>query len=118
MRIVLLILPMLAGTAAMAETPFLPPVPITDARVVDYRCHAGKSLQVAYYNQRGGQSFARMTVKNEALLFVDTIAASGVKYVAGPYAWWTKGEHGDLYDMTAGPNAAPLIAGCSAMPGK
>ncbi|MDR3447076.1 MAG: MliC family protein [Dyella sp.] len=62
---------------------------------------------------RGGQSFAMLTVKGNAMLFVDTLAASGVRYVAGPYVWWTKGNNGDLYDMTAGPNAAPIIGGCT-----
>lgn len=105
---------MLAACAAQAETRYLPPVPVDDGSVRDYRCQDGRSLQVAYFNQRGGQGFAMLTVEGRRLLFVDAVAASGVRYVAGRYVWWTKGEHGDLYDTLAGANARPLVAGCVA----
>lgn len=78
-----------------------------------YQCDGGKSLQVTYWNSSNGQSFALLPVQGKALLFVSTLAASGVKYDAGQYTWWTKGNHGDLYDLMAGPNAPPIIAGCT-----
>lgn len=81
-----------------------------------YQCEGGKSLQVTYWNGSNGQSFALVPVEGKPLLFVDTLAASGVKYDAGRYTWWTKGNHGDLYDMMAGPNAPPIIAGCASTP--
>ncbi|QNK03792.1 MliC family protein [Dyella telluris] len=109
---------MLMGPLATAGTNALPPIPVDNTLVRNYQCQDGKSLQVAYYNQHEGQSFARLTVKGKAMLFVDTIAASGVKYVAGPYTWWTKGEQGDLYDMTAGPDAPPIFAACTVTPAK
>lgn len=109
---------MSAGPAGMAATPALPPVTVDTTLARHYQCQDGKSLQVTYYNQHEGQSFARLTVKGKTMLFVDTVAASGVKYVAGPYTWWTKGEHGDLYDVTAGPDAPPVLAACTATPGR
>ncbi|ULU26464.1 MliC family protein [Dyella terrae] len=112
-RIACTAIALLAGTAAMADTTHLPPIPVDNTLVRDYQCHGGQSLKVTYYNRQGGQSFAMLTVKGNAMLFVDTLAASGVRYVAGPYVWWTKGNNGDLYDMTAGPNAAPIIGGCT-----
>jgi membrane-bound inhibitor of C-type lysozyme len=107
----------LAGTTAVAETQFMPPIPVTDVAMRDYQCLAGQKLHVTYYQyMRDGQSFARLRVRGKDLLFVNTLAASGVKYVAGPYVWWTKGNQGDLYDITEGPNAAPIIAGCTSTP--
>lgn len=99
---------------AMADTTYLPPIHVDSGMARDYHCQQGKSLQVSYYNQQGGQSFAVLTLQGQRLLFVDTVAASGVRYVAGRYVWWTKGDRGDLYDIMADANAPPLIAGCVA----
>ena len=107
-----------AGATALADTLNVPEIPVDGTLQRNYQCQAGKSLKVTYYNSHGGQSFALLLVKDKAMLFVDTMAGSGVRYVAGPYTWWTKGNNGDLYDMTAGPNAAPIIAGCTSSPGK
>jgi len=108
----------LAAATASADTLNVPSIPVSNTLVREYHCQGGTSLQVTYYNSAGGQSFALLPVKGKTMLFVDTLAASGVKYVAGPYAWWTKGEHGDLYDMMAGPDATPIIAGCTATPAR
>ncbi|WP_153102197.1 MliC family protein [Paraburkholderia hayleyella] len=77
-----------------------------------YTCTTGKPLRVRYLNAVNGQSFALVPVKGKTLLFVSTVAASGVKYQAENYTWWTKGEHADLYDAMAGDNAPPLLSGC------
>ena len=114
LRVALFAASALAGSAALAETRYLPPIPVDDGSVRDYRCEDGKSLQVAYFNQHDGQGFAVLTVEGRRLLFVDTVAASGVRYVACRYVWWTKGDHGDLYDAMAGANAHPLVGGCVA----
>jgi membrane-bound inhibitor of C-type lysozyme len=99
-------MPVVAGTLQVPQIQ-------TDASVTRvYQCDGGKSLKVTYWNSSNGQSFALIPVKNHPLLFVDTLAASGVKYDAGRYTWWTKGDHGDLYDVMAGPNAPPIVAGC------
>lgn len=108
----------LAATVAMADALNVPEIPVDATLARNYQCQGGKSLKVTYYNTQGGQSFALLLVKDKAMLFVDTLTASGVKYVAGHYAWWTKGNHGDLYDLMAGPNAAPIMAGCTSSPGK
>jgi membrane-bound inhibitor of C-type lysozyme len=104
--------------AAMADTLKVPAIPVDATLTRTYRCEAGQTLKVTYYNHQGGQSFALLRVKDKDLLFVDTLAASGVKYVAGPYTWWTKGDGGDLYDLTAGSDAAPMLAQCTSTPAK
>ena len=77
-----------------------------------YTCATGKILHVTYWNTANGQSFALVPVKGKQLLFVNTIAASGAKYQAGSYTWWTKGPRADLYDAMAGDNAPPLLSDC------
>jgi membrane-bound inhibitor of C-type lysozyme len=108
----------LGATAALAGALSVPDVPVDSSLLRNYQCQGGQSLKVTYYNKQGGQSFALLSVKGKPMLFVDMLAGSGVRYVAGPYVWWTKGNNGDLYDTTAGPNAAPIIAGCTSSPGK
>jgi membrane-bound inhibitor of C-type lysozyme len=46
------------------------------------------------------------------LLFVSTIGASGVRYVAGQWVWWSDGLDASLYDATAGDDA-PAVLTCS-----
>jgi membrane-bound inhibitor of C-type lysozyme len=110
-----------AAAAALAATPAsagalqVPQIQASPPVSRIYRCAGGGSLTVTYWNGRNGQSFALVPVGGTPLLFVDTLAASGVKYEAGRYTWWTKGNQGDLYDMTAGPNAPPIMAGCSSL---
>ncbi len=92
----------------------------TDARSVTlYRCaNQPKPVRVAYWLARNGQSFALVPVDGKPMLFVDTLSASGVRYQAGRYVWWTKGPTGNLADTIAGDNAPPLLADCRAMPAR
>jgi membrane-bound inhibitor of C-type lysozyme len=77
-----------------------------------YTCATGKVLQVTYWNASNGQSFALLPIKGQPMLFVNTLAASGARYQAGSYVWWTKGPRADLYDSMAGDNAPPILADC------
>ncbi|WP_233800390.1 MliC family protein [Paraburkholderia sp. HP33-1] len=77
-----------------------------------YTCATGKILQVTYWNAQNGQSFAVLPVKGTQMLFVNTISASGAKYQAGSYTWWTKGPRANLYDLTSGENAPPILSDC------
>ena len=77
-----------------------------------YTCATGKILQVIYWSASNGQSFALVPVKGKPLLFVNTISASGAKYQAGSYTWWTKGPRADLYDAMSGENAPPILSDC------
>ncbi|NML33028.1 MliC family protein [Paraburkholderia antibiotica] len=77
-----------------------------------YTCSTGRIVQVTYWDAQNGQSFAVLPVKGTPMLFVNTESASGAKYQAGSYTWWTKGPRANLYDMTAGKNAPPLLSDC------
>jgi membrane-bound inhibitor of C-type lysozyme len=83
-----------------------------DRQSHQYTCATGKILRVTYWNASNGQSFALVPVKGQAMLFVNTISGSGVRYQAGSYVWWTKGPRADLYDSTAGDNAPPILSDC------
>ena len=106
---------LLAASTASADTLKLPQIQLAKTIRQTYQCAGGKSLQVTYLNAASGQSFALVPVDGKPLLFVDTVAASGVRYQAGRYVWWSKGNNGDLYDVMQGENAAPVLAGCSAV---
>jgi membrane-bound inhibitor of C-type lysozyme len=85
-----------------------------DARqLVVYRCANQKQpVRVSYWLAGNGQSFALVPVDGQRLLFVDTVSASGVRYQAGRYTWWTKGREATLRDEIADPNSPPLLADC------
>ncbi|QBQ98108.1 MliC family protein [Paraburkholderia pallida] len=78
-----------------------------------YTCAAGKTFKVTYINGTNGQSFALVPVEGRNLLFVGVIAASGVRYVADRYTWWTKGPGADLYDATNEDSPKPIVSGCA-----
>lgn len=86
---------------------------MTSRHTYRYTCANGKTLRVAYLNAANGQHFALVPVGARTLLFVSTVAASGVRYQAERYTWWSKGPRADLYDAAAGENAPPLVAGCA-----
>jgi membrane-bound inhibitor of C-type lysozyme len=102
-----------AGSAKPVATP-APPLPdATQADMVEYSCAGGKTMQVVYWSTPNGQSFALVPIGDAPLLFVETLAASGVRYQAGAYTWWAKGPQANLYDARNGADAAPVIADCN-----
>lgn len=105
------------GLTASIGTAWAAPLRLAEIQTKDrqrhkYTCATGKILQVTYWNAANGQSFALVPVKGQPMLFVNTLSASGAKYQAGSYTWWTKGPRADLYDATAGKNAPPILSGC------
>ncbi|KVU46798.1 hypothetical protein WK68_34845 [Burkholderia ubonensis] len=78
-----------------------------------YQCANQKQpVRVSYWLPRNGQSFALVPVNGQRLLFVDTVSASGVRYQAGRYTWWTKGKEATLRDEIADEKAPPLLSDC------
>ncbi len=75
-------------------------------------------MRVAYWLARNGQSFALVPVNGRPMLFVDTLSASGARYQAGRYTWWTKGPAATLSDEIAGSSAPPLLADCQEIQGR
>lgn len=90
-------------------------IKVVSRSIVSYRCENGREIGVAYMNTDNQQSFAVIRIEGRHLVFVDTAAGSGVRYVAGRYVWWSKGDEGNLYDVMAGENAAPIAKACKAI---
>jgi membrane-bound inhibitor of C-type lysozyme len=106
-----------AGLAALDSSAWAAPLQFAEIQTKNrqthkYTCATGKILHVTYWNTANGQSFALLPVKGKPMLFVNTIAASGAKYQAGSYTWWTKGPRADLYDAMSGADAPPILSDC------
>ncbi|CAM2177613.1 Lysozyme inhibitor [Paraburkholderia sacchari] len=103
----------LAATAAQAASLDVREIQTQSRHTYRYTCADGKTFKVTYINGSNGQSFALVPVAGRSLLFVGVIAASGVKYVADRYTWWTKGPGADLYDDMAEGSPKPIVSGCA-----
>jgi membrane-bound inhibitor of C-type lysozyme len=110
--ITLLVCALGVGVAASAASLALCDLPASARQTETYSCEGGKEFEVSYWNTANGQSFALVPVDGTPHLLVNTVAASGVKYQAGRYTWWTRRMRADLYDVTVGENAPPVIADC------
>lgn len=78
-----------------------------DARVlsVSHDCSDGVARQVSYVTS-GSDSLAVFGRAEAPTIFVQVVAASGARYVAGTQEWWVKGDQAALRDLTiedAGP---------------
>jgi len=106
------------GAALQANVASAAPLEVRDIQVqtrhtFGYTCADGKTFKVTYLNAANGQSFALVPVDGRKLLFVGVIAASGVRYVAERYTWWTKGPGADLYDTMSDASPKPVLSGCA-----
>lgn len=102
----------LGALHAMAAPLDLAGIHIATRARVHYTCDGARKITATYLNARNGQSFALLRVKGRAMLFVNVLSASGARYVAGHYVWWTKGPGATMYDEMAGENAPPILANC------
>ena len=103
--VLLLSFPATAARAAEV-TVRLPGADCVQRKVVTYRCEGLGALQVEYINA-GGNALAVVPVEGRKLIFAHVISASGARYAAGRYVWWTKGSEASLYDLTKGEDAPP-----------
>ena len=106
----------LAGTAvsvAHAAQLTVEEIDADSRQIAVYQCANQKQpVRVSYWHAGNAQSFALVPVNGQQLLFVDTVSASGVRYQAGRYTWWTKGKEGTLLDEIADPKSPPLLGDC------
>ncbi|WP_316355542.1 MliC family protein [Devosia sp.] len=86
-----------------------------ERREILYDCSAGEPFSVTYINA-APNFLALVPIADEPELhvFASVISASGVRYVSGQWAWWTKGADASLYDITLGEDAEPVLT-CSEM---
>jgi len=82
-----------------------------ERRLTRYQCEETMDLVTVEYIDAAPNFLAVTAVDGEKRIFVQALAASGVRYVSGQYVWWTKGAEASLYDEMAGPDA-PALATC------
>jgi len=84
-----------------------------DQRVMRYDCGAETPLAVTYINAAPNfLALVPIADEPEPLLFAAVLSASGVRYAAGKWVWWTKGAEASLYDQTLAEDADPVLT-CS-----
>ncbi len=82
---------------------------------VTYNCGAQGPLKVTYINADPNfLAVVPVASNRQNLVFSSVMAASGVRYAAGIWIWWTKGNSASLYDTTQGDNASPVTE-CTAI---
>jgi membrane-bound inhibitor of C-type lysozyme len=79
-----------------------------ERNVATYQCDGmAEPLTVEYINA-DPTYLAFLALDGEKHIFVNVLAASGVRYASGQYIWWTKGAEASLYDLTKGEDAPPV----------
>src|SRR5690606_28096256 len=71
-----------------------------ERRVVRYDCGDGGPL-TADYIIAAPNYLAVIELEGKKLVFVTVLSASGARYAAGEYEWWTKGGEGTLTNLAA-----------------
>lgn len=77
-----------------------------ERKLVRYECEGLQPFAVEYLNA-APNFLALMPVGEEIVVMTTVMAASGAKYVAGNFVWWTKGAEAEFYDLTLGDDAPP-----------
>lgn len=119
-------LPLFAAVAAMVVVAAMPARSAQVAVAITIPVAAGTSVEsvaagydcgdrsvAATYINAGQVSLAVLDIDGETVVAANVISASGVRYAAGRYVWWTKGEEADLYDLMDGGEDIPA-AHCTA----
>lgn len=104
-------LPPLAPAASAALTLTLESQGDIERRTVAYQCDDDLALSVQYVNA-SPNFLAIVPVDGQSLVFATTLSASGARYVAGPYEWWSHQGEATLRDLTQDEDADP-IATCT-----
>lgn len=86
-----------------------------ERRTVLYDCSDGEPFDVIYLNA-APNFLALVPIADEPAfrVFAAVESASGARYAAGHFIWWTKGAEASLYDTTLGEDAAAILT-CAEM---
>jgi membrane-bound inhibitor of C-type lysozyme len=69
-----------------------------------YQCEGLEPFTVEFINAEPN-FLAIVPVGPQKMVFVNVISASGAKYVAGQFEFWTSGTDATLYDLQATPQS-------------
>jgi membrane-bound inhibitor of C-type lysozyme len=98
--------PALAAAAVAQITIPVPDAETVEQRTVHYIC-GDRTISADYINA-GTAALALLHAGQETTVLANVTAASGAKYMGGPYTWWTKGEAATLYDLRNGENTTGI----------
>jgi membrane-bound inhibitor of C-type lysozyme len=102
--------PLAAQAKSKPAALHIPGIKVFSQQRVIYRCAGDVRLPVRYLNTDAG-ALAYLPAAGVKLLFVNVMAASGERYVAGRYVWWSKGKEGVLSDAMQ-EEGEPLLKDC------
>lgn len=81
-----------------------------ERRVTPYTCSDETMFSVTYINAAPNfLAIVPIAEEPEPLIFAAVISASGVRYAAGQWTWWSQGVDASLYDATLGDDADPVL---------
>lgn len=80
-----------------------------DRKISVYQCDGRSDDLRVEYIDAAPNFLALVPVEGGTLVFANVIAGSGARYAAGKWIWWTKRASADLYDVTKGANADPVM---------
>lgn len=90
----------LTSSAALADASLAITLELDDAYVstVSYQCGAEGALQVHYISS-DTNDLALVPVDDDTRVFAGVISASGARYVAGQYEWWSAQQGATLRNL-------------------
>lgn len=103
-----------ASTPAVADVTFGVGLSLpgdAQIRTVKYDCSGHDPITVQYLDA-APNFLALLPIDGQSVVFAKTDTASGAKYEAGKYVWWSKNSQATLSDITEGLDAAPVLS-CS-----
>lgn len=101
----------LAAPASAQTTSFMLGLSIAgdaERKLVRYDCDGAESFDVEYINA-APNFLAFVPHDGQTYLMSSVIAASGARYAAANLVWWSKGTDAELYDLSQGEDAAPIL---------
>lgn len=78
-----------------------------ERNVVQYDCGLDAPVTADYINA-APNFLAIIEIDGKKLVFANVIAASGAKYAAGEYEWWSRGSEATLHNLMASDDE-PLV---------
>ncbi len=78
-----------------------------ERNVVAYQCDDEQTLAVQYINA-APNFLAIVPIEGANHVFATTVAASGARYISGPYEWWSHQGEATLRDLMQDEDAEPL----------
>ncbi|MBU3030188.1 MliC family protein [Paracoccus marinaquae] len=92
----------LPSASAMADTSLAITFDLdgADVATTTYDCGPDTTLAVKYITSEAN-ALALLPVEGAERVFAGVVAASGSRYVSGPYEWWADGETAMLTDLIA-----------------